>query len=144
MILALLAALALFTENIVSVLAMQAQERGRRILTGIISAILWVIGIYATNISLVDLQGKNQGLKYAVIGLGVVATILGSYVGMRIGARLLNEQAETRSDIYGLQNEINNLRLHLGMKAKSFPVRATPNDKRILSNLRRKGPPFYF
>lgn len=88
---ALWAALAMFAQDILMTVLVQAESRNRAWLSGALDSLGWIIGIFTTTISVTAIQGHDLGLKVAVILAVSVANVIGGYTGVMIGRRLVTE-----------------------------------------------------
>jgi hypothetical protein len=88
---AILAALAMVTQDIFEVLKDQAQVRNRAILAGLFDSLMWLAVITTTAISVTILQGHSLSHKILVVGLVTIANFVGQGTGVLLGQRLIKE-----------------------------------------------------
>jgi len=86
-----MAALAMFAQDILATLLVQAEARNRAGLAAILDAVQWGAGIATTTISVTALQGHSGALKAAVVLAVTAANITGSYTGVVLGKRLIKQ-----------------------------------------------------
>lgn len=92
---AVVAAVAMFVADVLSVLLTQAEARNRAVLAGILDSLAWGAGIVVTLTTLDALNGTNRPLMYAVIGAVSAANFGGSLIGVRVGKRFVKEDPAT-------------------------------------------------
>jgi hypothetical protein len=88
---AVLAALAMFIQDVLSVLLVQAEARNRASLAALFDSIMWLAGIATTTISVTALQGHSLAEKIVVIAAVTAANVAGSYTGVPLGKRFIKE-----------------------------------------------------
>ena len=89
MLIVVLAALAMIVQDILAVCLVQAEARNRAGLAAALDAVMWLASISVTSISVTAIQGHNLDVKGAVIVAVTLANVAGSYIGVRIGERLI-------------------------------------------------------
>lgn len=83
--LAFLAAVAMFLQDTIGVVEVQAEAKNKGWIAGFCNAGKWVVAITCTTISVSVLKGHNLGQQILVVGLVMAANILGSKTGQMIG-----------------------------------------------------------
>lgn len=91
-VIALLAALAMFLQDVIAVPLTQAEARNRAWLSGILDTAGWLVAIATTFISVNTLQGHSTAAKVWVIALVSIANLFGSYTGTKLGKRFVKEK----------------------------------------------------
>lgn len=86
---ALLAALCMVVQDVVAVVMVQAENRSRGWLAGILDAFAWCFGMATTTVAVSTLQGHHTAAKVAVIVAVSVANVLGSKLGQVVGDRFI-------------------------------------------------------
>lgn len=89
MIVALYAALAMFVQDILGVLLVQAEARNHDHLAGFLDSAGYLCLAATSTIAITALQGHNLGLKVGVLSAVTVANYLGTVTGVRIGRRFI-------------------------------------------------------
>lgn len=95
---ALLAALAMFLQDIIAVPLTQAEARNKAHLAGLLDTLGWLVAIATTFISVNTLQGDDIVAKVLVIVLVSCANYFGTLVGTKIGQRYVKEDATKMSE----------------------------------------------
>ena len=90
---AILAALCMVAQDVLSVLMVQAEARNRGWLSGWLDAVAWLFGIGTLAISVTALQGHDTREKVLVVVFVSAANILGSWAGVKIGKRYIRTVA---------------------------------------------------
>jgi hypothetical protein len=93
-IIALLAACSMFTQDVLAVCLVQAEARNRAGLAALLDAVMWGAAITTTSISVTTLQGHSLGHKVAVVAAVSAANLAGSWTGVMVGKRLIRETAK--------------------------------------------------
>lgn len=93
MTIALLAAAAMFLQDLVAVPLTQAEARNKAHLAGLLDTLGWLVAIATTFISVNTLQGHNFSAKVWVIVLVSGANYFGTVLGTKIGGRFVKEDA---------------------------------------------------
>ncbi len=91
MIAVILAAVAMLAQDIISVALVQAEARSRAHLSAVLDTVGWLVNVTTVSISVVTLAGHDTARKIAVILAVSAANYLGTYMGVRIGKRYVNE-----------------------------------------------------
>lgn len=89
---ALLAAVAMLIQDVLSVLMVQAEARNHGWLAGLFDSFGWIATITTTSISVTTLQGHNLDEKVLVVSSVTAANFLGSALGVYLGRKLIKEQ----------------------------------------------------
>lgn len=98
MTIAILAALAMFIQDLVAVPLVQAEARNKAHLAGLLDTVGWLVAIATTFISVNTLQGHSLSAKVWVIALVSSANYLGTLTGTRLGKRFVREDATQLAD----------------------------------------------
>ena len=93
--LAVAAALAMFAQDIIGVIQVQAEARNRGRLAGLCDVVGWLLAISTLTISVSALQGHNLANKITVIILVSIANYFGSDYGVAIGRRFVKVNDST-------------------------------------------------
>lgn len=94
MLTAILAAVAMFGQDLVSVILVQAEARNRAHLAGLMDTVGWLLAITTTSISVSTLTGHGAiTQKVLVVGLVSIANYAGTVTGTRIGERMVKTKA---------------------------------------------------
>jgi hypothetical protein len=98
MVVAILAALAMFAQDLIAVPLVQAESRTQAHLAGLLDTVGWLVAIATTFISVNTLQGHNTTEKVLVIVLVSGANYLGTLTGTKLGKRFVKEDATSLAD----------------------------------------------
>ena len=98
MTIALLAALAMFVQDLIAVPLVQAEARNKAHLAGLLDTVGWLVAIATTFISVNTLQGHSLSAKVWVIALVSGANYAGTLMGTRLGRRFVKEDATKLAD----------------------------------------------
>lgn len=93
MTIALLAALAMLAQDIISVPLTMAEARNKAHLAGILDTIGWLVAISTTFLSVNALQGHNLHLKIMVITGVSISNYFGTVLGVKLGKRFVHEES---------------------------------------------------
>lgn len=93
MIIAILAALAMFAQDVIAVPLTQAEARNRAHLAGILDTVGWLVAIATTFISVNTLQGHSLAAKVWVIVLVSGANYFGTVTGTALGKRFVKDKS---------------------------------------------------
>lgn len=85
-----LAAVAMFVQDLIAVPLTQAEARNRAMLAGVLDTVGWLVAITTTFISVDSLQGHNTGQKIAVIVSVSFANFFGTYTGTKLGKKYVH------------------------------------------------------
>lgn len=85
------AAAAMFGQDIIGTLMVQAQARNRAELAGLMDTAGWLLTITTTTISVTALQGHSLTAKIAVIAAVSSSNFFGTYTGVRLGKRYIKD-----------------------------------------------------
>ena len=85
MTLALLAAIAMFIQDTIGVLEVQAEAKNKGWIAGFCNAGKWAVAITCTTISVKVLQGHDTNEQLWVVALVMAANVFGSKTGQVIG-----------------------------------------------------------
>lgn len=88
----LIAALAMFVQDLIAVPLTQAEARNRAWLAGVLDTVGWLVAITTTFVSVDTLQGHNMKAKVAVVLLVSAANLLGTVAGTKIGKRFVKDK----------------------------------------------------
>lgn len=89
MLIALYAAVAMFVQDILSTMLVQAEARNRAHLAGLLDSLAWVAAISTTTLSVSTLEGHDFGRQVVVVIAVSAANYFGTVAGTKIGARWL-------------------------------------------------------
>lgn len=89
MTIALLAAMAMFIQDVLSTLLVQAEARNRAHLAASLDSLAWLAAISTTTLSVSTLQGNDLGAKIAVVLAVSLANYLGTLAGTLVGKRFI-------------------------------------------------------
>lgn len=92
MTIALLAAAAMFIQDVLSTLLVQAEARNRAHLAASLDSLGWIAAIATTTLSVSTLQGHDLGAKIAVVLAVTVANYLGTLAGTLVGKRFIPDE----------------------------------------------------
>lgn len=92
MIVVILAAIAMFVQDVLATLLVQAEARNKAWLSAILDSLMWGAGIATTTISVTAFQGHSFGHKVAIVMAVTTANVAGSFLGVIIGKRFIKEQ----------------------------------------------------
>ncbi|HEX7355254.1 MAG TPA: hypothetical protein VF288_10530 [Mycobacteriales bacterium] len=90
MLVAIVAAVAMFVDDAISVVLVQAEAANHGWLAGICDGAMWGVGILTTTISINAFDGHSLTEKVLVALLVTVANVLGTKAGQLMGKRLLS------------------------------------------------------
>jgi hypothetical protein len=90
---AILAAIAMVTQDIFEVLKDQAQARNRGFLAGLFDTLMWYALITSTTVSVTALQGHKLSQKVLVILLVSIANFAGQMSGVYLGSKYIKEKS---------------------------------------------------
>lgn len=82
---AVLAAVIMVAQDILSTAQAQANNRHKASLSGLLDMASWLVTISTTALSVTALQGHDLARKIAVIGAVSAANYIGSVLGVKIG-----------------------------------------------------------
>lgn len=94
LVVALWAAVAMFVQDVLAVLLVQAEARNRAWLSGWLDSLMWVASILTTTISVTAFQGHDLTKKIVVVAAVTLANLLGSVTGVRLGKRFVKEEPD--------------------------------------------------
>ena len=80
---------AMLVLNIVSVAEIQATNRNKAAMSGLLDVISWLVALFTTFISLDALDGNNLALKVSVIATVSAANFIGSVMGVNLGKKYI-------------------------------------------------------
>jgi hypothetical protein len=89
MTIAILAAVAMFVQDVLGTLLTQAEARNKANLSAALDSVGWFAAIATTTLSVSTLQGHDLGDKIAVLALVSLANYVGTFAGTRIGQRFI-------------------------------------------------------
>ena len=89
---ALAAAGAMLINDVTAVLLVQSEARNRAGLAAIFDSIMWLAAITTTTVSVTALQGHQLSTKASVLIAVELANVLGCYIGVAIGKRMIKER----------------------------------------------------
>jgi hypothetical protein len=89
---ALLAALTMVATDVLGVVMVQAEARGRGWLAGWCDTAQWLVGIVTTTISVTALQGHSLSAHLWVLGVVSIANLFGTKLGAEIGHRWVKDK----------------------------------------------------
>lgn len=92
MVIALLAAVCMYFQDLMAVFLVQAEARNRAVLAGLMDSLMWIFGISTTAISIDALLNGTFTQKAEVIAAVTIANFFGSYSGVKIGHRYIKEE----------------------------------------------------
>lgn len=109
MLVAVIAAIAMFAQDVIGVPLTQAEARNRAHLAGLLDTVGWLVAITTTFYSVNTLQGHNLTAKVLVIVLVSGANYLGTVLGTRLGKRFVKEDQTTELSrrVEVLENHVN-------------------------------------
>ena len=107
MVVVLLAAAAMFLQDLIAVPLTQAEARNRAHLAGLLDTIGWLVAITTTFLSVDTLQGHDFSKKVGVVVGVSLANYFGTVLGTKLGKRFVKDQTfEER--LSALEAHINN------------------------------------
>lgn len=89
MTIAILAAAAMFIQDILGTLLVQAEARNRAHLAASLDSLGWLAAISTTTLSVSTLQGNDLAAKIAVVVAVTIANYVGTLAGTIIGKRFI-------------------------------------------------------
>ncbi len=93
LLIGLLAAGAMFAQDVISVPLTQAEARNRAHLAGLLDTAGWLVAITTTFVSVDTLQGHSLSAKVLVILLVSASNYFGTVTGTKLGKRFVKEDA---------------------------------------------------
>lgn len=93
----ILAALAMFLQDLIAVPLTMAEARNKAHLSGLLDTLGWLVAITTTFLAVDTLAGHDTARKVGVIIAVSIANYLGSYMGVKVGKRFVKEDATTLS-----------------------------------------------
>lgn len=96
---ALIAALAMVGQDILAVLMVQSENRGRGWMAGILDGGMWVFALATYHFSLNALNGQSTHQKVVVILAVTAANIVGSKTGQVLGDRFFPPRRDRLWDV---------------------------------------------
>lgn len=97
MIVAIIAALAMAVQDVLSTVMVMAEAKNRGWLAGCMDGLCWIVGITTTTISINALNGHSLSTKVAVVVLVTLANVFGTKGGQLVGQRYVTD-ATTLAD----------------------------------------------
>ena len=94
MLIVALAATAMVIQDVLAVFLTQSEARNRAGLAALFDSLMWVAGILTTTVSVTVLQGHSLSEKAVVIAAVTGANALGSFGGVKLGARFIRAEGE--------------------------------------------------
>jgi hypothetical protein len=88
---ALLAAAAMFLQDLIAVPLTQAEARNKAHLAGLLDTVGWLVAIATTFISVNTLQGHNMTEKVLVVAFVSASNYFGTYLGTKLGGRYVTD-----------------------------------------------------
>ncbi len=95
MIVALIAAAAMFLQDLIAVPLTQAEARNRAHLAGLLDTVGWLVAITTTFVSVDTLQGHSLTNKVLVVVFVSGANYGGTVLGTKIGKRFVKDDPTT-------------------------------------------------
>lgn len=86
---AILAAVAMFAQDIIGTLLTMSEAKEKAALSGALDSVGWLVSIFTLTWSVTALQGHSLSEKVWVLALVTVANFTGSYVGVSLGKRFM-------------------------------------------------------
>lgn len=93
---ALIAALSMLFQDVLAVLLVQAESRGKGLRSGVLDAAMWICGVVTNHYALNTLNGHNLMSTVVVVTLVSAANIAGCILGNRIGKKYFPDPTEAR------------------------------------------------
>lgn len=91
MVIALAAAVAMFFQDLLAVLMVQAEARNRAVLAGVMDCLQWPAGMVTTWVTVSAFQGHNGIRTGMVIAAVSVANFTGTWTAVHVGRRHIKE-----------------------------------------------------
>ena len=91
MTVAIIAAIAMAVQDVLSTVMVMAEAKNRGWLAGIMDGLCWIVGITTTTISINALNGHSLSTKIAVIALVTLANVFGTKAGQLVGQRYVTD-----------------------------------------------------
>lgn len=85
------AALAMFVQDLLAVLMVQAEARNRAFLAGLLDCLQWPAGMLTTAVTVTAFQGHDGARTGAVIAAVTAANFAGTWTAVHIGRRHIRD-----------------------------------------------------
>jgi hypothetical protein len=92
MLIALAAAVAMFFQDLLAVLMVQAEARNKAVLAGVMDCLQWPAGMLTTAITVTAFQGHDGAKTGLVIAAVTVANFCGTWTAVHFGRRHIKEK----------------------------------------------------
>jgi len=91
-LIALAAAVAMFFQDLLAVLMVQAEARNKAVLAGVMDCLQWPAGMVTTAVTVTAFQGHDGAKTGLVIAAVSVANFGGTWTAVRIGRRHIKQE----------------------------------------------------
>ena len=107
MTVAIVAALAMFVQDVIGTVMVMSEAKNRGWLAGVLDSAGWLVGITTTTIAVTALNGHDTGKKIAVVVLVSVANLFGTKTGQVLGHRFVKDATTLSERLDRLESLVN-------------------------------------